>query len=94
MNIIEDTSIIGANQLADIIKAHGPGMVSIDGSMPSPYEATEELGLCDSDTFRVTVNYGHEVQFWLVSDSMRAMVTTGLRGMFDSQRMAWVAEAA
>jgi dihydropteroate synthase len=77
---MRDNDIITAAQLADLIAEHGADMVSIDGSMPETYADAADLGLEQGDTFRVVINYGYEVQFVLISDDMRAIVTTGLKG--------------
>lgn len=82
--------IIAAQELAAIIAEHGPGHLSVDGSMPSPYSAATNLELDGTEKFRVVLNYGHEVQFHLVSEEVRAVVTTGLCGRCDDME-GWMA---
>lgn len=82
--------IISAADLTALIKKHGTGTVSFDGSMPEEYLKAEDLGLEEGDTFRVVLNYGYEVQFHPVSDKMRAIITTGLKGRCDPV-MGWMA---
>jgi len=86
---IKTGDIITAQQLISIIAAHGGGHASVNGEMPWPYTTAAELDLDGSERFEAVINYGHEVQFHLVSDSMRAHITTGLRGRVE--RMEWVA---
>lgn len=80
---MKTNDIITAAELADIIDEHGAGHVSVDGSMPEAFTSASDLSLDTADTFRVVVNYGHEVQFHLISAEMRAIVTTGLKGRCD-----------
>lgn len=82
--------IISAADLAELIAEHGADMVSVDGSMPEAYGDASDLRLDGSETFRVVINYGHEVQFHLISDEMRAIVTTGLKGRCDAVQ-GWMA---
>lgn len=82
--------IISAAELAEIIEKNGPVTVSLDGSMPENFLSAEALCLEEGDTFRVVLNYGHQVQFHLVSDQGRAIITTGLKGRCDPV-MGWMA---
>lgn len=82
--------IITAAELTSIIAAHGADTVSVDGSTPEFFSSSADLGLDGSETFRVVLNYGHEVQFHLISDDMRAIITTGLKGRCDDAE-GWVA---
>ncbi|WP_338924604.1 hypothetical protein V0M98_33855 (plasmid) [Pseudomonas silesiensis] len=86
---MKTNDIITAAQLIDLIAVHGTHTVSFDGGIPEPYTIGDEIGLEGGETFRVVINYGHEVQFHLVSDDMRAIITTGLKGRCEN--MEWVA---
>lgn len=104
--ILKPDDIITAEMLCKIIEAHGAdfdaqgagfdepcaGLVSIDGSIFEPYADASDLGVCQEERFRVILNYGHEVQFHLLSDTCRAIVTTGLSGQCDDME-GWIAEA-
>lgn len=87
---MKTNDIITAAELEAIIEKHGAGDVSVDGSWPEQFSNASELEMDGSETFRVVINYGHEVQFHLVSDEMRAIVTTGLKGRCDDVE-GWVA---
>lgn len=87
---MQANDIITSAQLTALIAEHGADMVSVDGSMPEAYSDAAELGLDGGETFRVVINYGHEVQFHLISDEMRAIVTTGLKGRCDAVQ-GWMA---
>jgi len=87
---MKTNDIITAAELTSLIEKHGAGTVSIDGSMPEQFANAAELGLGGSDEFRVVINYGHPVQFHLISREMRAIVTTGLTGRCDAVE-GWVA---
>ncbi len=82
--------IITASELTSIIAAHGADTVSVDGSMPEFFSSSADLDLDGSETFRVVLNYGHEVQFHLISEDLRAIVTTGLKGQHNPVE-GWVA---
>jgi len=81
--------IISSKELVKIISAYGAGYVSVDGEMPYEYETAKALELDGSEKFKVVVNYAHPVEFHLISDDMRAIVTTGLTGRVE--KMEWVA---
>ena len=81
--------IITAAELVDIIGQHGAGTYSIDGSMPERFESAADLQLEEEDRFAAVINYSHEVQFHLVGDDVRAIVTTGLKGR--CKNMEWAA---
>lgn len=87
---MKTNDIITASELIAIIAEHGAGHASIDGSMPEAFTSAYDLHLDTADTFRVVVNYGHEVQFHLISAEMRAIVTTGLKGRCDYME-GWMA---
>ena len=75
--------IITAAELKKIIETHGAGVFSVDGSTWESFESAASLELDGTESFGVVINYGHEVQFHLISDDMRAIVTTGLKGRCD-----------
>lgn len=87
---MQANDIISSAELNALIEKHGTGTVSFDGSMPEEYTQAADLGLEEGDIFRVVMNYGYEVQFHLISDQMRAIITTGLKGRCD-QVMGWMA---
>ena len=87
---MKTNDIITAAELETIIASHGAGFLNIEGSMPVQFSGAFDLGLDGSEEFRVVINYGHPVQFHLISDEMRAIVTTGLTGSCDDVE-GWVA---
>lgn len=87
---MQANDIISASELIALIEKHGTGTVSFDGAMPEEYAAAADLGLEEGDAFTVVLNYGYEVQFRLISDHMRAIITTGLKGRCDPV-MGWMA---
>jgi hypothetical protein len=87
---MKTNDIIGANTLVELIAQYGAGDVSFDGAMPEGYASAADLGIEECDSFRVVINYGYEVQFHLISDDMRAVITTGLKGRCDDEH-GWMA---
>ena len=87
---MKTNDIITAAELSALVASHGAGTISVDGSMPEAFVNGEDLGIETGDRFTVVVNYGHAVQFHLVSDEMRAIITTGLKGRCDDMD-GWVA---
>jgi hypothetical protein len=86
---MKTNDVISAAELSSIITTYGPGHVSVDGEMPYEYFSVDDLELDAKDQFEVSINYSNQVQFHLVSNDMRAIVTTGLRGRVE--KMEWVA---
>ena len=73
-------NLITAAELIEIIAANGGETVSIDGGHPEVFATADDLELDGTEVFEVIENYGWATQFHLVSDKMRAVVTTGLKG--------------
>lgn len=80
MNDLVNGDIVNALGLEGIIALYGCGTVEIDGDYPEAYHRSKELGMNGFDYFHVVINYGYPVQFHLISDITRVIITTGLLG--------------
>ena len=78
--------IISVTELKTLIAQHGVESVMIDGQFD---EEKDVSSLEDDQEFNVVINYGHEVQFHLISDDVRVIITTGLKGRCENT--GWVA---
>jgi len=72
--IFKDGSLIGGKQLRDIaISKDSKIVASWDGG--AFRETLAPADIEDCDVFKVSINYGHEVQFILVSSEDRCIIT-------------------
>ncbi len=77
---MKNGEIITAKDLINVIDRNGAGSFSVNGSLYEKYDRSSDLELDEEARFEVVINFGHKVQFHLVSSDIRAIVTTGLKG--------------
>ena len=80
---MKDGDIITASELEAIINTHGCGQYSVDGGHAEDYSSAAQLEMDGDETFLVHICYREPVRFILQDDTIRAWVTTGLRGNCD-----------